>query len=134
MHQRGEMNEFNDHSEIDMSGMDLSGSAAGKQSQQRSKAFPAAADRVDDVTFNCGIECRGLLRDARFDLLKVRLNQFCHFSQTMRGGAARLRNCAATRAPVRAGEEFHEARIVVRVAGCQSNITPKLLEYCMAFR
>jgi hypothetical protein len=25
---------------------------------------------------------------------------------------------------VRAGEEFHEARIVARVGGCQSNITP----------
>jgi hypothetical protein len=54
--------------------MDLSGSAAGKQRQQRSKAFPAAADRVDDVTFNCGIECRSLLRDAHLDLLKLRLN------------------------------------------------------------
>ena len=68
------MDEFNDHGEIDMSGIDLSGGAAGKQSQQRSKTFTAAADRVDDVTFDCGIECRGLLRNARLDLLKVRLN------------------------------------------------------------
>lgn len=48
----------------------------------------------------------------------------------MRGRTARLRDCAATRAPVRAGEEFHEARIVARVGGCQSNITPTLHEYC----
>jgi hypothetical protein len=54
--------------------MDFSGGAAGKQSQQRSKTFPAAADRVDDVTFNCRIECRSLLRDTRLDLLKLRLN------------------------------------------------------------
>jgi hypothetical protein len=74
MHQRGEMNEFNDHSEIDMPGMNLSGSAAGKQRQQRAKAFPTAADRVDDVTFNGGIECRSLLRDTHLDLLKLRLN------------------------------------------------------------
>ena len=38
------------------------------------QAFSTAADGVDDVTFNCGIECRSLLRDARLDLLKLRLN------------------------------------------------------------
>ena len=74
MHQCGDMNELNDHGEIDMPGVDLSGGAAGKQSQERPKAFAPAAYSVDDVTFDCGIECRGLLRDAPLDLLKVRLN------------------------------------------------------------
>jgi hypothetical protein len=74
MHQRGDVNEFNDYGEIDMPGIDLSGGAAREQSQERSEAFATAADRVDDVTFDCRIECRGLLRDARLDLLKVRLN------------------------------------------------------------
>jgi hypothetical protein len=74
MHKRGEMNEFNDDSEIDMPGVDLSGRAAGKQGQQRSKAFPAAADRVHDIPLNCRIEGRSLLRDACFDLLQLRLN------------------------------------------------------------
>ena len=68
------MNEFNDHGEIDVSGIDLASGAAGKQSQERPKTFATAANRVDDVTFDCGIECRGLLRDARLDLFKVRLN------------------------------------------------------------
>jgi hypothetical protein len=74
MHQRRDVNELNDHGEIDMPRIDLSGSAAGKQSQQWPKPFAPAADSIDDVTFNCGIECRGLLRDARLNLLKVRLN------------------------------------------------------------
>jgi hypothetical protein len=74
MHQRGDVNELNDYGEIDMPGIDLSGGAAGKQSQQRPKTFAPAADSVDDVTFDCWIECRGLLRDARLDLLKVWLN------------------------------------------------------------
>jgi hypothetical protein len=46
-----------------MPGIDLSGGAAGKQSQQRPKTFTPAADCVDDVTFDRGIECRGLLRE-----------------------------------------------------------------------
>src|SRR4029450_9917298 len=111
MHQCRDMNELNDHGETDMPGIDLPGGAAGKQSQERAKTFTPAADSIDDVAFDCGIECRGLLRDARLDLLKVRLNQVCDFSQTKGGRAARRRNCAGTRAPVRAGEEFHEARI-----------------------
>ena len=39
MHQRGDVNEFNDHGEIDMPGIDLACGAAGEQSQQRAKAF-----------------------------------------------------------------------------------------------
>jgi hypothetical protein len=74
MHQGGEVNELNDHSEINVPGLDLSGCATGKQSQQRSKAFPPAAERVHDVTFDCGIERRSLLRDTGLDLLKLRLN------------------------------------------------------------
>src|SRR6185369_5339244 len=121
---------LHDHGEIDVAGIDIPGCAAREQSQEGAKTFAPATDRIDYVAFDCRIECRGLLRDAPLDLFKVRLNQFCNFSQTKRGRAARLRNSAATRAPVRAGEEFHEARIVARVAGCQSNITPTLHEYC----
>ena len=130
MHQRGDVDKLHDHGEIDVSGLDLSGGAAREQSQEWPKTFATAANRIDYVAFDCRIECRGLLRDAPLDLFKVRLNQFCNVSQTKRGRAARLRNSAATRAPVRAGEEFHEARIVARVAGCQSNITLTLNEYC----
>jgi hypothetical protein len=74
MHQRGNVNELNDHGEVDMSRIDLPCGAAGEQSQQRPKAFTPAADSVNDVTFDCGIECRGLLSNARLDLLKMRLN------------------------------------------------------------
>ena len=74
MHQCGNMNELNDHGEIDMPGIDLPRGAARKQSQQWPKTFTPAADCVNNVTFDCGIECRGLLRNARLDLLKVRLN------------------------------------------------------------
>jgi hypothetical protein len=74
MHQCRDVDEFHDHGEIEMSGIDFPGGAAGKQSQQRPKTFTTAADCIDDVTFDCGIECRGLLRNARLDLLEVRLN------------------------------------------------------------
>src|SRR5262245_21738847 len=133
MNQCGNVDELHDHREIDMSGVDRPGSAAREQSQERTKSFASAANRVNDVAFDCWVECRCLLRDAAFDLFKVRLNQFCDFGQTKYGRAVRLRNCAATRAPIRAGEEFHEARIVVQVAGCQSNITPSVREYCRTF-
>jgi hypothetical protein len=57
-----------------MPGFDLSGGAASKQSQQWAQAFPSAPDSIDDVTFDCGIECGGLSRDAPLDLLEVWLN------------------------------------------------------------
>ena len=97
------------------------------------EAFPRV--RRWDIRRNLQLPDRTPKPVARYAsrLFKLRLNEFCHFSQTKRGSAPRLRNCAATRAPVRAGEEFHEARIVARVAGCQSNITPKLVEYCRVF-
>jgi hypothetical protein len=74
VYQRGDVNEFHDHGEIDMPGFYLSGGAASKQSQQGAKAFASAPDSIDDVTLDCGIERRGLLCDARLDLLEVRLN------------------------------------------------------------
>jgi hypothetical protein len=74
MHQSGDVNELNDHGEIDVSRVDRASGAACKQSQQRPKALATAADRVDGITFDRWIECRGLLRDARLDLFKMRLN------------------------------------------------------------
>ena len=74
MDQCCDVDELNDHGEIDMPRIDLPRGAAGKQSQQRTKTFATATDCVDDVTFDCGIECRDLLRNARLDLLEVRLN------------------------------------------------------------
>ena len=74
VHQRGDVNEFHDHGEIDMPGFDLSGCAAGEESKQRPKAFALAAKGVDDVAFDSRIKCRGLLGDARLDLFEMRLN------------------------------------------------------------
>jgi len=39
MDQCSDVDEFHDHGEIDVSGIDFSGGAAGKQSQQRPKTF-----------------------------------------------------------------------------------------------
>jgi hypothetical protein len=74
MHQRGDVNKLNDHRKIDMPGIDFSGGTACKQGQHGPKAFTPASDRIQDVTFNCGIECRGLLRNTRLDLLEMRLD------------------------------------------------------------
>jgi hypothetical protein len=56
VYQRGDVDEFHDHGEIDMPGFDLSGGAACQQSQQWAKAFAPAPDSIDDITFDCGIE------------------------------------------------------------------------------
>jgi hypothetical protein len=74
MHQRSDVDEFDDDGQIDMSGIDCACGAPREQSQQRPKTFPTAADRVNDVPFDCGIECRSLLPDARLDLFEMRLN------------------------------------------------------------
>ena len=70
MHQRSDVDEFDDDGQIDMSGIDCACGAPREQSQQRPKTFPTAADRVNDVPFDCGIECCSLLPDARLDLLR----------------------------------------------------------------
>ncbi len=57
-----------------MSGVDLTCGAPRKQSQQRPKTFTTAADRINDVPFDCGIECRSLLRNAHLNLFEMRLN------------------------------------------------------------
>src|ERR1051325_2391832 len=111
MHQGRDVNELYDHGQVDVSRIDVPRSATGKQSQQRAKTFAAAADSINNVTLDCWIECGGLLRNARFNRFEMGLNQICDFSQTKHGRSARLGNCGATRPPVRAGEEFHEARI-----------------------
>jgi hypothetical protein len=74
VHQRGDVDKLNDHGEIDVSRIDGASGAAGKQSQQWPKPFAPTAHRIGDVAFDCWIEGRGLFRNARFDLLKVRLN------------------------------------------------------------
>jgi len=67
-----------------VAGIDHACRAAHEQSQKRPKTFAAAADRINDVPFNSGIECRSLLRDALIDLFEMRLNLFGHFSERKR--------------------------------------------------
>lgn len=85
-----------------MSGGDSATGAAAQQSNERPQPFAAPPDRVRDITFNCGIELGGLLSDARFDFLQLRLDLMRHSRQSSvwrRRGRARL------------GKNFHKRRI-----------------------
>ena len=74
MHQRRDVNQFNDHGEIDMSGIYLAGRAAGQKRNQRPQTFPMSADGVTDVTLDRRIKSGRLFNDSFFDLMELRLN------------------------------------------------------------
>ena len=80
MHECGDVNEFHDHGEVNVSGIDPARCAPGEQSQERPKTFATAADRINDIPFDRRIECRSLLRDACLHLFEMRMNQARYFS------------------------------------------------------
>src|ERR1041385_1015359 len=114
MHECGDVNEFHDHGEVNVSGIDPARGAASEQSQERAETFATAAHRINYIPLDCGIECRSLLCDASLDLFEMWMNQARHFSERKRLRGAGVRNCAADCAGLRAGGEFHEARITGR--------------------
>ena|SRR5438552_13834454 len=75
MHEGCDMNELHDHGKIDMVRIDAAAGTAGEKSQKRTKALAAAADCIDDITFERWIKSRRLLCNARLHFFKVRLNQ-----------------------------------------------------------
>ena len=91
------MDELHDHGKIDMSRIDLAGSAAGEKSQQWAKAFAAAAHRIDNIAFERRIKSRRLLCNTYLDLFQMRLNQPRDLSE--RAGRRRNRRKAS---PLRA--------------------------------
>ena len=58
--ERGDVDEFQDHREIDMGGCDFSRGSGGEEGQGRSEAFAASAANVGNVALDGGIECLGL--------------------------------------------------------------------------
>src|SRR5437660_3209742 len=74
VHERCDVNEFHDHSKIDVVGINSAAGAGSQKSQKRPKAFAATADSIDNVTFDCRIKRCDLLCNARIHLFKMLLN------------------------------------------------------------
>jgi hypothetical protein len=81
VHERGDVNQFDDHGQIDMARADRTRGAPGQQCEQRSQPFPAATHRVNHISFDGRIERRRLFRDPFFDRVKMRLHQPGHAGQ-----------------------------------------------------
>jgi hypothetical protein len=68
------VNQFNDHGQIDMTGVDFAGRAAGQECNQRPETFPMSAECVGDVTFDRGIKGSRLFEVPLVVLIQLRLN------------------------------------------------------------
>ena len=56
MHQTSDMDQFQNHGEIDMIGNDATGSATREERQRRTEALPTAADGILDIMLDTGID------------------------------------------------------------------------------
>src|SRR5581483_1776415 len=75
VHQSGGVNELEDDGEIEVAGADVAGGAAGEEGEGGAEALAVALDRVGDVAFHGGVEGAGLLADALFHGVKLRIDQ-----------------------------------------------------------
>ena len=74
VHQRRDVNQFNNHGQIDVSGVDLAGRAAGQKRNQRPQTFSVSADGVADVTLDRWIKSGRLFNDSFVDLIELWLD------------------------------------------------------------
>ena len=81
VHQRGDVNEFNDNGKIDMFRIDFAGRAAGQKGKQRTQTLPAAANGVGYIAFDVGVKSGRLLHNPGFNFPEMRLHQLSHSSQ-----------------------------------------------------
>ncbi len=75
MDKRGDVDEFQDHREIDMGGRDFSGGSGGEEGQGGAKAFASGAANVGDVALDGGIEGLGLGANAFLHGVEVGVDQ-----------------------------------------------------------
>ena len=118
VHQRRDVNQFNNYGKIDMSGVDLAGRAAGQERNQRSQTFPMSPESVTDVTLDRRIKSGRLFDDSFYDLIEFWLDQLRDSRQRRERRTTRLNPSPAW---TRACRNFHRRRIEGRVVGCQSN-------------
>src|SRR5439155_5373097 len=95
MHERRDVDQFDNHGKIDMSSVEITGRAAGQKRKQRAQTFPAAANGVGHIAFDVGIKSCRLLHNPRFNVPEMRLHQLSHSSQW----AERRSGCWTSRAP-----------------------------------
>src|SRR6266700_1258230 len=117
MHERRDVDEFDDYGKIDVARVDFPGCAAGEKREKWAQTFTAATDSISHIAFNVGIKCGRLLNNSRLNFLEMRLNQLRHPSQWAKRKSD-WRNVRPNH--TRACENFHEPRIEGRLVYCQS--------------
>ena len=98
----GDVDQLHDHRQVEMPGRNSAAGAPAEQRDQRAQPFPAGADRIGDVTFQCRIERSRLPRDPRFDFFQLRLHRCSYPGQSA---------IARDRGGSRIGKNFHEPTI-----------------------
>src|SRR5437660_1583947 len=117
VHERGDVDEFDDHGKIDVSRVNFASCAASQKRKKRSQTFTATTDGIGHIAFDVGIKGRRLLNNSCFNFLEMRLNQLRHSSQRAERKTC-WRNVSSN--DTRACENFHEPRIEGRLVCCQS--------------
>lgn len=76
MNEGGGVDQFKNHREIEVTGVDIAGGAAGEEGEGRAETFAAALASVGDVGLDGGIERAGLLGDAFLDAVELGVDEF----------------------------------------------------------
>src|SRR4051812_34428006 len=75
VHQRGRMDEFENHRQIEMAGIDIARGAAREESQRWAQALPVTLDGIGNVALDRGVEGSGLLPNSLLNRVKLRIDQ-----------------------------------------------------------
>ena len=94
VYQRGDVDQFDDDPQCNVSIVDSPGRAPGKQGQRWPQPFPDPTEHILNVVADAGIESLHLLAQSRFHPMQLSRNRFEQFLQASRLGSGW--RCAAT--------------------------------------
>ena len=100
VHERGDVNEFDDHGKIDVARVDFASCAAGEKSKKRAQTFTPTADGIGHITFDVGIKSGRLPHYPVFNFFEMRLNQLRHSRQRARRRTGYSRSRGTSQAQV----------------------------------
>jgi hypothetical protein len=75
MDERREMDEFENHGQLDVTWRNISGGSSGQERERWPQSLTTAAAGVGDITFDGRIKRARLLADPFLDSIKVGVNQ-----------------------------------------------------------
>ena len=75
VNERGDVDELEDHSQIDMAGSDFSGCAGRKESESRAKAFSPSPANIRHIALDGRIKQLGLSADTFLDGVEVGVDE-----------------------------------------------------------